>query len=138
MPAFRAIKVKALTTGLAGGSVKKLFVLTTFPRSFPGLLLNYLLKTMATNPAGGTAYGDLTGTRQFLKVNTVIGVQDDGLEADGSTLVAQTVAQATAVTADQTVADLLALINTAIEGNRNTTAKTASTGTMGLATSNEN
>lgn len=93
---------------------------------------------MATNPAGGTAYGDLTGTRQFLKVNTVLGVQDAGLEADGSTLVAQTVAQAGAVTEDQTVADLLALINTAIEGNRNTTAKTATTGTMGLASSAEN
>ena len=93
---------------------------------------------MATNPAGGTAYGDLTGARQFLKVNTVLGVQDAGLEADGSTLVAQTVAQATAVTADQTVADLLALINTAITNNRNTTAKTATTGTMGLASSAEN
>jgi len=44
VPAFRAIKVKALTTGLAGGSVKNLSVLTTFPKSFPGLLLNYFLK----------------------------------------------------------------------------------------------
>jgi len=93
---------------------------------------------MATNPAGGTAYGDLTGTRQFLNLSKVIGVQIDGLEAPGTSIVAQTVAQATAVTEDQTVADLLALINTAIEGNRNTTAKTATTGTMGLASSDEN
>ena len=93
---------------------------------------------MATNPAGGTAYGDLTGTRQFLNLSTTLGVQIDGLEAPGTSIVAQTVAQATAVTQDQTVADLLALINTAIEGNRNTTAKTATTGTMGLASSAEN
>ena len=82
---------------------------------------------MATNPAGGTAYGDLTGTRQFLNLSTTLGVQIDGLEAPGTSIVAQTVAQATAVTQDQTVADLPALINTAIEGNRNTTAKTATT-----------
>ncbi len=93
---------------------------------------------MATNPAGGTAYGDLTGARQFVNVNKVLGVQLDGLEAEGTSIVAQTVAQAGAVTEDQTVADLLALINTAIEGSRNTTAKTATTGTIGLATSNEN
>ena len=93
---------------------------------------------MATNPAGGTAYGDLTGTRQFLNLSTTLGVQIDGLEALGTSIVAQTVAQATAVTEDQTVADLLALINTAIENNRNTTAKTATTGTMGLASSQEN
>ena len=93
---------------------------------------------MATNPAGGTAYGDLTGTRQFLNLSTTLGVQIDGLEAPGTSIVAQTVAQAGAVTQDQTVADLLALINTAIANNRNTTAKTATTGTMGLASSAEN
>ena len=52
---------------------------------------------MATNPAGGTAYGDLTGTRQFLNLSTTLGVQIDGLEALGTSIVAQTVAQATAV-----------------------------------------
>jgi len=93
---------------------------------------------MATNPAGGTAYGDLTGTRQFLNVNGILGVQLDGLEAEGTSVVALTQAVANAAAADYTIADLVGLINTAIEGNRNTTAKTATTGTMGLASSAEN
>jgi hypothetical protein len=35
--AFRVIKVKALPIGLAGGLVKRLFLLITFQKSFRGL-----------------------------------------------------------------------------------------------------
>jgi len=41
VPAFRATKVKALPTGLAGGLVKNHFLLTIFPKSCLGQLVNY-------------------------------------------------------------------------------------------------
>ena len=94
---------------------------------------------MATNPAGGTAYGDLTGARESVLVQPVSGARRASDIAPNQTgLVAMTVAQAGAIAADQTVEDLLNFINTAIAGERNTTAKTATTGTMGLASSAEN
>lgn len=89
---------------------------------------------MATVPAGGSAYGDLAGTRQFINVNAVLGTRAAGLESGNLTSVtALTQAVANAASSDYTVEDLLGLINTAIAGERTT----ASDG-FGLATSDEN
>ena len=59
---------------------------------------------MATNPAGGSAYGDLSGTRQFI-------IKDSVKNQDATAL---TQAVANAATGDYTVGDLVDLINTAI------------------------
>lgn len=59
---------------------------------------------MATNPAGGSPYGDLSGTRQFI-------IKDSVKNQDATAL---TQAVANAATGDYTVGDLVDLINTAI------------------------
>jgi len=59
---------------------------------------------MATNPAGGSPYGDLSGTRQVI-------IKDSVKNQDATAL---TQAVANAATGDYTVGDLVDLINTAI------------------------
>lgn len=84
---------------------------------------------MATNPAGGSAYGDLTGARQFINKKAIKGVHLSGPnKKTAATLTGLTQAAANAATGDYTVADLIDLINTAIA----TSSATTST-SMGLA-----
>ena len=61
---------------------------------------------MATNPAGGSPYGDLSGTRQFI-------IKDSVKNQDATAL---TQAVANAATGDYTVGDLVDLLGLSQSG----------------------